>query len=211
MPTWLWWFLLGALLAWLIEWVIDWQYWRARLKRTLTVWDSSSSMRNRLLSDPTTRRGSLSHAGSAQADEVAQVRAALVAAQQLLQQREAELSTLQDALNEANADLQQRQAQDGSISAAEAEQLRARISELEAQLAQQPPSRDTFTAINGIGPAFQQRLYDAGVCTFADLARQTPERLRQIVRPTSKQRIKPEAWIAEAQRRAQSHAREQSA
>ena len=211
MPTWLWWFILGALVAWLIEWVIDWQYWRRQLKRTLTVWDSSSSMRNRLLSDPTTRRGSLTHAGSAHADEIAQVRAALASAQELAQQREARVALLQDALNDANAELEQVRAQDDAIPAAEAEQLRARIAELEAQLAQQPASRDAFTMINGIGPAFQQRLYDAGVCTFAELAQQTPERLRQIVRPNNKQRIRPEAWIAEARRRTQNNAQERSA
>jgi predicted flap endonuclease-1-like 5' DNA nuclease len=216
MPTWLWWFILGALVAWLIEWIIDWQYWRARLKKALTVWDSSSSMRNRLLSDPTTRRGSRSQASSAQeADEVMQLRSALAAAQQLAQQYKAELATAHADLRDANAEPERLSTQDGAIPAAEAEQLRARISELEAQLAHPPPSRaasrDTFTMINGIGPAFQKRLYDAGVCTFAELAQQTPERLRQIVRANSKQRIKPEAWIAEAQRRAQSHAREQSA
>lgn len=216
MPTWLWWFILGALVAWLIEWVIDWQYWRARLKKTLTVWDSSSTMRNRLLSDPTTRRGSRSQVDlSPDAGEIAQLRAALAAAQQLAQQQQAKLATAHEELGDANAELEQLQAQSSGISAAEVEQLRTRISELEAQLAQQPPSpdtsRDTFTTINGIGPAFQKRLYDAGVCTFADLAQQTPERLRQIVRANSKQRIKPEAWIAEAQRRAKSHAREQSA
>jgi len=93
--------------------------------------------------------------------------------------------------------------------------LRARIAELETQLAQQPAhhdiAQDLLTTINGIGPAFQKRLYDAGVCTFAQLAQQTPERLRQIVRANNKQRSKPEAWIAEARRRAQDHAREQSA
>ncbi len=37
MPIWVWWFILGALVAWLIEWIIDWQYWRVRLRKTLTV------------------------------------------------------------------------------------------------------------------------------------------------------------------------------
>ncbi len=119
------------------------------------------------------------------------------------QQHKAELATAREELSDANAELERLQSQDGAIPAAEAEQLRARISELEAQLAQKPPSRDVFTTINGIGPAFQKRLYDAGVCTFAELAQQTPERLRQIVSANNKQRIKPEAWIAEAQRRAQ--------
>lgn len=226
MPTWLWWFILGALVAWLIEWLIDWQYWRARLRKTLTVWDSSSTMRNRLLADPTTRRGSRAQVSAPQdADEVAQVRSALAAAQQLAQQHAAELATARAELNDAHAEIERLRAQANDSAAAEVEQLRARIRELEAQLAQQPPPRDepeaqpaqqpprrdVFTTINGIGPAFQKRLYDAGVCTFAELARQPPERLRQIVRANSRQRIRPEAWIAEAQRRVRDHAGEQSA
>ena len=59
--------------------------------------------------------------------------------------------------------------------------------------------RDPLIDINGIGPVYQRRLFDAGVYTFADLAALTPERVREIVRPQSWQDVDPAAWIAEAQ------------
>jgi len=53
--------------------------------------------------------------------------------------------------------------------------------------------------IKGVGPATERKLKAAGIVTVADLAEETPERLREILnlKPTS--RMKPEAWIAEAQ------------
>lgn len=53
--------------------------------------------------------------------------------------------------------------------------------------------------IKGIGPATDRKLKAAGIVTVADLAEETPERLREILnlKPTS--RMKPETWIEEAQ------------
>ncbi|MBF2083729.1 MAG: substrate-binding domain-containing protein [Thermoleptolyngbya sp. C42_A2020_037] len=58
---------------------------------------------------------------------------------------------------------------------------------------------DPLRDINGIGPVYEQKLFDGGICTFADLAAATPEQLRTLIRPESWQRFDPEAWIAEAQ------------
>ena len=52
--------------------------------------------------------------------------------------------------------------------------------------------------INGIGPVYQQRLFDAGIYTFAELAAQSPARLRELVGAKSWQETEAEAWIAEA-------------
>ena len=41
---------------------------------------------------------------------------------------------------------------------------------------------DDFRRIAGIGAVFQQRLYDAGITTYAALAGRSPEELAQILR-----------------------------
>jgi predicted flap endonuclease-1-like 5' DNA nuclease/ABC-type phosphate transport system substrate-binding protein/DNA repair exonuclease SbcCD ATPase subunit len=60
--------------------------------------------------------------------------------------------------------------------------------------------RDPLLDINGIGPVYEQKLFAAGITTFADLAAATPEQLRDIIQPESWQRFTPDAWIAEARR-----------
>jgi predicted flap endonuclease-1-like 5' DNA nuclease len=58
--------------------------------------------------------------------------------------------------------------------------------------------RDPLIDINGIGPVYQQRLFDAGIYTFAELAAQSPARLRELVGAKSWQETETETWIAEA-------------
>lgn len=59
-------------------------------------------------------------------------------------------------------------------------------------------SPDNLEEINGIGIVFAKRLNEAGIYTFAQLAEQTPERLREVIKPEAWQKIEPEQWIAEA-------------
>lgn len=219
MPAWVWWFILGALVAWLVEWVIDWQFWRARLRKTLAVHDSSSALRERMLADPAfSRRGSQPAAArqSQIGDEVEQWRAALADAQQLAQRREVEAADARDALASARAEIARRRAQSAPAASVEQDeradseraQLQARVAELEQQLASTPATRDALTAINGIGAAFEKRLYEAGIYTYAQLAQQNPQHLRKVVRANDRQPLKPEAWIAQARALAQQHADE---
>ena len=72
--------------------------------------------------------------------------------------------------------------------------------ELERMHAVGEQSRDPLIDINGIGPVYQQRLFDAGIYTFAALAAQSPARLRELVGAKSWQETDSEAWIAEARR-----------
>ncbi|GAB4445430.1 MAG: hypothetical protein OHK0015_47680 [Chloroflexi bacterium OHK40] len=65
------------------------------------------------------------------------------------------------------------------------------------QLAGQP-SRDPLIDINGIGPVYEQRLLNAGVSSFAQLAAMSPQEIRAIINPEPWQNVDPEAWIAEA-------------
>jgi predicted flap endonuclease-1-like 5' DNA nuclease len=58
--------------------------------------------------------------------------------------------------------------------------------------------RDPLIDINGIGPVYEQRLFDAGIYTFAALAAQSPARLRELVGAKSWQETDAEAWVAEA-------------
>ena len=58
---------------------------------------------------------------------------------------------------------------------------------------------DDLKSINGIGPAYERRLKEAGILTFADLAQQSPEYIRTITGQKSQQLVAPEKWIAEAQ------------
>jgi predicted flap endonuclease-1-like 5' DNA nuclease len=68
----------------------------------------------------------------------------------------------------------------------------------QARLLAREPARDPLIDINGIGPVYEQRLLNAGVTSFAQLAVLTPGAIRAIIRPESWQHIEPEAWIAEA-------------
>lgn len=58
--------------------------------------------------------------------------------------------------------------------------------------------KDDLEVIDGIGPVFERKLYEAGVTTFAMLAELSPAQVREIIKPQNWQKIEPENWIAEA-------------
>jgi predicted flap endonuclease-1-like 5' DNA nuclease len=60
------------------------------------------------------------------------------------------------------------------------------------------PQEDDLEVIDGIGPVFEKRFYEAGIYTFKQLAELSPERIREIVKVKGWQKIEPEKWIAEA-------------
>ena len=57
-----------------------------------------------------------------------------------------------------------------------------------------------LTPIRGIGPVFEQRLYAAGIQSYAALAAATPEQLAQIVNAPKPSQPDYAGWIAEARR-----------
>jgi len=57
---------------------------------------------------------------------------------------------------------------------------------------------DQLEMINGVGPAFAQRLHTAGVHIFAQLSELSPERLLEIIHPEPWQAVDPGSWIAQA-------------
>ncbi len=62
---------------------------------------------------------------------------------------------------------------------------------------------DDFEPIEGIGRIYEQRLYEAGIRTYRELASTTPERLAEIIKPRPPARPDFARWIAEAQRLAE--------
>ena len=57
---------------------------------------------------------------------------------------------------------------------------------------------DDLTEISGIGRAFAQRLNEAGILTYQQLANLTADQVREVTRAAQWQGD-PTAWIAEAQ------------
>lgn len=59
---------------------------------------------------------------------------------------------------------------------------------------------DDLEQILGIGPVYAQRLNAAGIYTYADLAHQTPDRLREITGISLKRTAEAAEWIGDARR-----------
>lgn len=65
---------------------------------------------------------------------------------------------------------------------------------------QATPAADDLTEIDGIGPTFAKRLEAAGIYSFASLAQQTPESVREVAKVADWQGD-PANWIADARKR----------
>jgi predicted flap endonuclease-1-like 5' DNA nuclease len=59
-------------------------------------------------------------------------------------------------------------------------------------------SPDDLTQIKGIGPVFQDRLNEAGITTYEQLAATAPDQVRQIIAAADWQKIEPERWVHQA-------------
>ena len=59
------------------------------------------------------------------------------------------------------------------------------------------PSSDDLTVIRGVGIASQNRLYTAGITSFAELARASPDEVRESL-GTLARGAKVEDWIKQA-------------
>jgi len=63
------------------------------------------------------------------------------------------------------------------------------------------PEMDALIEINGIGPSTQERLFAAGIKTFAQLASMDPDTLREVAGTAVTRRYNVEDWIEEARQR----------
>lgn len=61
-----------------------------------------------------------------------------------------------------------------------------------------PAARDRLASVSGIGPVYEQRLNQAGISTFAQLAALAPDRLKEIIAPSRLQDLELESWIEQA-------------
>jgi predicted flap endonuclease-1-like 5' DNA nuclease len=68
----------------------------------------------------------------------------------------------------------------------------------EAQRLAGRPKRDPLIDILGVGPVYEQRLLDAGVFTFEQVANLTVDEITAIIKPEAWQNVDIAAWIAEA-------------
>lgn len=59
---------------------------------------------------------------------------------------------------------------------------------------------DPLIDIDGIGPVYQQKLYDAGVISFDQVAAMHPERLRSVVAPNAVFQLETDSWTEQARR-----------
>lgn len=113
---------------------------------------------------------------------------------------QAELAARDEALHRLEVQVQITDAQ-------LADALASRYSALATPVTAPPVTApQPLTPIRGIGPVFEQRLYAAGIQSYAALAAATPEQLAQIVNAPKPSQPDYTAWIAEASRLAGSGA-----
>jgi predicted flap endonuclease-1-like 5' DNA nuclease len=210
MSGWAWWLVLGLLLGWLVEWVIDWVYWRRRFRELLAQETARSD----------TELAALRQSLAASRADGGRLQAELDALNLTLRREQlasGELRSTSEALRAENDQLRQSeyaplQAMTVGTQERWAAQLDAPRTDggEAAQLLPEPrerqtvlpraveAQRDPLIDINGIGPVYERRLFEAGITTFDMLAALSPERVREIIRPEHWQEVHPEAWIEEA-------------
>jgi predicted flap endonuclease-1-like 5' DNA nuclease len=79
-------------------------------------------------------------------------------------------------------------------------ELRAKLNLMTPQVIEKVVTveRERLEDIYGIGPVYGNRLREAGIKTFADLAEQHPDRVREIMGIEEWQAADPESWISQA-------------
>jgi predicted flap endonuclease-1-like 5' DNA nuclease len=224
----IWWVVLGLLIGWLIEWVIDWVYWRGRSRHvepntadSQLVNTELARLRNDLVgvrSDNQRLQAELK-AATALAQQrqeqldllAAQASSAGATAQQPPTAQETAPAPVVLGVEDERSDSVGKQtiqlssasltqflpAADsvtgGGLEAAGEQPLEER--EVSGAVLHR---RDPLIDINGIGPAYEQKLFDAGVYTFEALATMTAEQVIEIIAPQSWQSIDAASWIDQA-------------
>ena len=183
----------GLLIGWLIEWIIDWVYWRNR---------------------PTVAPAEVSDVGvRAQNDKLRQE---LSAANRTIEQLRVDLMRARDEGNRRGdaepvrdaAPVPVRTGDTGPMlmpasAPAPRQDAAPRTSTGTTGRMQAVGNRDSLRELHGIGPALEQRLYSAGITTFAMLAEQDPERLRDAIGIRHLPDADPASWISQARERVQ--------
>lgn len=167
----------GIIIGWLVEWVIDWQYWRRGLPG---FYANEAELRAALAKSETDKAVAI--AASAQcAAQLSDLRSRL---DTLTRTESGARRSLEAALRD-NAHLKER------LSAAQGASRSPGMRPLDQS--------EYLGKIVGIGPVYEQTLFEAGIRTYAQLAALTVEELRAIIRPAAWQNIDFSQWIREAQ------------
>ncbi|WP_089944290.1 helix-hairpin-helix domain-containing protein [Candidatus Entotheonella palauensis] len=119
-----------------------------------------------------------------------------------LQMMKRRVHNVQDALNDQVAQTEAAQTEAARLQS-ELAGAETHLSDLQSRLdffsMRRPSAQNPLTQIQGIGPVLAERLNAAGIYTFAELAAQTPESVRDIIGTTrGGAMFDPEAWIAAA-------------
>ncbi len=109
-----------------------------------------------------------------------------------------ELAQVDDATLSAILGLKDFQAVDLAAIKAHALRLAEETGTVGRQWDGTPP--DDFEPLEGIGPVYEGRLYDAGICTYRALAEATVEQLAEICRAPEWRKPDYASWIAQAKR-----------
>ncbi|WP_457630450.1 helix-hairpin-helix domain-containing protein [Oceanithermus sp.] len=146
--------LIGVLVGWLIEWIVDWLYWRGQVFELRTQLEDC----RRSLLEEQERAKQFQLKITKLEDESVKLHAAV---------RELE-ARLDKTINERDAALQELQALKAQPTA-------------EPAAAAEPEAHDDLKKIEGIGPKIESLLNQAGIKSFAALARTPVEKLREIL------------------------------
>lgn len=175
------------------------------IDRLVTERDSAHSEINRLRSALGSMKTQQERAAAIQ-DENDQLTARLESAEnELLTEHnrlvaaELKLQNMEDALADERLKVQQLTQQVDSEAAEKVAQLQAELDARDlATLALNRTTTDRLQEINGIGNVFAQRFNDEGVHTYEQLAALESERIVEIVKAKSWQKIDADSWIAQA-------------
>jgi len=167
----------GIIIGWLIEWLIDWQYWRRGLDG---LYAAEAGLRDALEKSETERAAALDVA-AAYAAQLDDLRSRL---ETLTRTESGARRSLETALRET---------------ARLKEQLAAAQGAQPGATGGSPPQRDPLAKIDGIGPVYEQLLFDAGIYTFAQLAAMSIDELHAAIRPAAWQKLDFDGWIRAAQ------------
>lgn len=205
--------LLGLLLGWGIEWVIDLAYFRKRLRfvegseRALEERDRYQKQvadQTRVIED---LRNQLAERDHVREKEVERLKAEWNALRGVADGEvflEPGLESTFDsgreepiAETEVVADLP---AEAVPVEPELGEPLKVYVKAAKRDTSLVSGERDSLRAIKGIGPKYENMLWEAGVLTFRDLGGLSSEELLDIIQPEAWQKVDPEAWIGEAAR-----------
>ncbi len=160
----------GFLGGWLLEYYLDLKYWEMRARRRGLFFDGKEEIAA-VSSRPVSPPAELSEADVKANEQLT------ITLREFLEKRESEISALQQNLKEQET----------------------RYENLEQRFEQYMSTHpDELIAIRGIGRIYQWKLRDAGISSYDQLAKTTPERLREILEVPAWRKFEPESWIEQA-------------